>query len=38
MLFDTACYKNAIITESRRNICVVTEIFVVTGILKFIKL
>lgn len=37
MLFDTACYKNVIITESRRNICVAREIFILRKIFNFIK-
>lgn len=40
MLFDTACDKKCSYNynESRRIICVITKISVVTGILKFIKL
>lgn len=37
MLFDTACYKNVIITESRRNICIASKIFIFTKIFNFIK-
>ena len=33
MLFDTASYKNVIITEFRRNICVANKIFTLTKIL-----
>ena len=32
MLFDTASYKNVIITEFRRNICAANKIFTVTNI------